>query len=70
MSGIPPAEWLQAYWPWWRDPHRHGSRDAILRAIHRWRGTAHRVLLRNPYADIGLTCLDASRRLDRRADRP
>jgi hypothetical protein len=29
-----------------------------------------RVLLRNPYADIGLTCLDASRRLDRRADRP
>jgi hypothetical protein len=26
--------------------------------IHRWRGTAHRVLLRNPYADIGLTCLD------------
>ncbi|MDE1918876.1 MAG: hypothetical protein KGJ57_23015 [Sphingomonadales bacterium] len=26
--------------------------------IHRWCGTAHRVLLRNPYADIGLTCLD------------
>jgi hypothetical protein len=26
--------------------------------VHRWRGTAHRVLLRNPYADIGLTCLD------------
>jgi hypothetical protein len=25
--------------------------------IHRWRD-AHRVLLRNPYADIGLTCLD------------
>jgi hypothetical protein len=27
-------------------------------SVHRWRGTAHRVLLRNPYADIGLTCLD------------
>ncbi|MDE2171970.1 MAG: hypothetical protein KGJ57_21505 [Sphingomonadales bacterium] len=26
--------------------------------VHRWRGTAHRVLLRNPYADIGLTCFD------------
>jgi hypothetical protein len=25
---------------------------------YRWRGTAHSVLLRNPYADIGLTCLD------------
>jgi hypothetical protein len=40
------------------DPHRHGSRDASFAPFHRWRGTAHRVLLRNPYADIGLTCLD------------
>jgi hypothetical protein len=59
MSGIPPAEWLQAYTAMVvSDPHRHGREMRSFDAIHRWRGTAHRVLLRNPYADIGLTCLD------------
>jgi hypothetical protein len=59
LSGIPPAEWLQAYTAMVAAIRTgHGPRDAILRPVHRWRGTAHRVLLRNPYADIGLTCLD------------
>lgn len=59
LSGIPPAEWLQAY-----TAMVEAIRTGMARAmrsfdpVHRWRGTAHRVLLRNPYADIGLTCLD------------
>lgn len=59
LSGIPPAEWLQAY-----TAMVAAIRTDMARAmrsfdpIHRWCGTAHRVLLRNPYADIGLTCLD------------
>jgi hypothetical protein len=57
LSGIPPAEWLQAYSHGGGDPHRHGSRDAILRPSTAGAGR-RRVLLRNPYADIGLTCFD------------
>lgn len=59
LSGIPPAEWLRVYM----------AMVAAIRIdmvqemrsfdpVHRWCGTAHRVLLRNPYADIGLTCRD------------
>jgi hypothetical protein len=59
LSGIPPVEWLQAY-----IAMVAAIRTGMVREmrsfdpIHRWRGTEHRVLLRNPYADIGLTCLD------------
>ena len=59
MSGIPPADWLPAYLDLVA-AIRSGMRQDMrsFDPIHRWHGTEHRVLLRNPYADIGLTCLD------------
>jgi hypothetical protein len=59
MSGIPPADWYSFYLDLVA-AIRIGMRQDMrsFDPIHRWRGTAHRVLLRNPYADIGLTCLD------------
>lgn len=59
MSGISPADWYLTYLDLVaaiRIEMREDMRS--FDPIHRWRGTAHRVLLRNPYADIGLTCLD------------
>ncbi|WP_292687858.1 MULTISPECIES: hypothetical protein [unclassified Novosphingobium] len=59
MSGISPADWYPAYLDLVAAIRTNMQRE--LRSfdpIHRWRGTTHRVLLRNPYADIGLTCLD------------
>lgn len=60
LSGIPPADWYPAYLDL-VSAIRIGMRQDMrsFDPIHRWRGTAHRVLLRNPYADIGLTCLDS-----------
>lgn len=58
LPGIPPADWYPAYLDLVTAIRTHMSRDMrSFDPIHRWRGTAHRVLLRNPYADIGLTCL-------------
>jgi hypothetical protein len=59
VSGIPPADWYSAYLDLVA-AIRIGMRQEMrsFDPIHRWRGDAHRVLLRNPYADIGLTCLD------------
>jgi hypothetical protein len=59
MSGISPADWYPTYLDLVaaiRIEMREDMRS--FDPIHRWRGTAHRALLRNPYADIGLTCLD------------
>jgi hypothetical protein len=59
LSGIPSADWYPAYLDLVaaiRTNMRWDMRS--FDPIHRWRGTIHRVLLRNPYADIGLTCLD------------
>ena len=59
MSGISPADWYPAYLDLVAAIRTNMRR--IMRSfdpIHRWRGTTHRVLLRNPYADIGLTCLN------------
>lgn len=59
LSGIPPAEWLQAYKAMVTSIRTAMAREMRSFApVHRWRGTAHRALLRNPYTDIGLTCLD------------
>ncbi|WP_227711285.1 hypothetical protein [Novosphingobium ovatum] len=59
VSGILPGEWLQAYTAMVASIRTGMAREMRSFApVHRWRGTAHRVLLRNPYADIGLTCLD------------
>lgn len=59
LSGIPPAEWLWAYTAIVAAIRTDMVREMpSFDPIHRWRGTAHRVLLRNPYADIGLTCFD------------
>lgn len=59
LSGIPPAEWLQAYTAMVVTIRTDMVREMRSFApVHRWRGTAHRALLRNPYADIGLTCFD------------
>lgn len=59
LSGIPPAEWLQAYTAMAAAIRIGvGQEMRSFVPVHRWRGTAHRVLLCNPYADIGLTCLD------------
>jgi hypothetical protein len=59
LSGISPADWYSAYLDLVA-AIRIGMRQEMrsFDPIHRWRGDAHRVLLRNPYADIGLTCLD------------
>jgi hypothetical protein len=56
MSGISPADWYPTYRSGGSDPHEHTAGYAILPSTAG--GDAHRVLLRNPYADIGLTCLD------------
>ena len=59
VAGIPPAEWIQAYTAMVVTIRNVMAREMPSFApVHRWRGTAQRVLLRNPYADIGLTCLD------------
>lgn len=59
MSGISPADWYPTYLDLVAAIRTHMRRDMrSFDPIHRWRGTAHRVLLHNPYADIGLTCLD------------
>ena len=72
MSGNSPADWYSTYLDLVAAIRTHMRRDMrSLDPIHRWRETAHRVLLRNPYADIGLTCLDGqaavwiSERIDR-----
>ena len=59
LLGIPSADWYPTYLDLVA-AIRIGMRQDMrsFDPIHRWRGTAHRVLLRNPYADIGLTCLD------------
>jgi hypothetical protein len=59
MLGTPPVDWYPSYLELVAAIRTHLWRDMrSFDPIHRWRGTAHRVLLRNPYADIGLTCLD------------
>jgi hypothetical protein len=40
------------------DPHEHAAGYALLRSHPPLARDAHRVLLRNPYADIGLTCIN------------
>lgn len=59
LSGIMPAEWLRAYTAMVASIRTDMVREMRSFApVHRWRGTEHRVVLRNSYADIGLTCLD------------
>lgn len=58
LSGIPLADWYPAYLDLVAAIRANMRRDMrSFDPIHRWRGTEHRVLLRNSYADIGLTCL-------------
>jgi hypothetical protein len=59
MSGNSPADWYLTYLDLVA-AIRIGMRQDMrsFDPIHRWRGDAHRVLLRNPYADIGLTCIN------------
>jgi len=60
LLGIPSADCYPTYLDLVAAIRTNMRRDMrSFDPIHRWRGTAHRVLLRNPYADIGLTCLDS-----------
>jgi hypothetical protein len=51
-NGIPPTS------IWWQRSASECVRRCAPSTHPPLAGTAHRVLLRNPYADIGLTCLD------------
>jgi hypothetical protein len=56
FSAVAPEAWFAAYIDFVAAIRREVRLD--LRSfdpIHRWRGCAGRVLLRNPYADIGIT---------------
>jgi hypothetical protein len=58
MSGIRPLTGILPISIWWQRSAPNAAGYAILRSHPPLAGDAHRVLLRNPYADIGLTCLD------------
>lgn len=56
LAEADPFSWARAYAMFVADIRREVRRE--LRSfdpVHGWRGTAHRVLLRNTYADIGIT---------------
>jgi len=56
LRAIAPDAWFTAYTGFVAEIRREVRRDMrSFDPIHRWRGCAGRVLLRNPYADIGIT---------------
>jgi hypothetical protein len=56
LRAIAPDAWFAAYTGFVVEIRRAVRRDMrSFDPIHRWRGCDNRVLLRNPYADIGIT---------------
>lgn len=56
LRTVAPDAWFAAYTRFVAEIRREVRRDMrSFDPIHRWRGCAGRVLLRNPYADIGIS---------------
>ena len=56
LRAVAPDTWFAAYTGFVAEIRREVRQDMrSFDPIHRWRGCAGRVLLRNPYADIGIT---------------
>ena len=56
LRAVAPDTWFAAYTGFVAETQGEVRQDMrSFDPIHRWRGCAGRVLLRNPYADIGIT---------------